>query len=147
MNHYAVDLAQTVLIAHDDADLRDLYREFLAKHGYEVETSSDGLDCLKKLRMATPAVLVLDLELRWGGDGILAWLREENPSHEVSIILTATAGRPRAFAHFIEPPVVDFLLKPFALTALLEKVRSAVAEGTPRGPSQPYRVCPEFFIG
>jgi hypothetical protein len=43
-----------------------------------VETASDGLDCLKKLRRATPAALVLDLKLHWGGgDGVLAWLRED----------------------------------------------------------------------
>jgi DNA-binding NtrC family response regulator len=147
MNHYAVDLAQTVLIAQGDADLCDLYGKFLTKHGYEVKTSSDGLDCLKKLRRATPAVLVLDLELLWGGDGILAWLREENPAYGIPVILTATAGSPQDFAHFIEPPVVGFLLKPIAPIALLEKVRTAVAEATSRAPSQRRRDGPEFFIG
>ena len=89
----------------------------------------------------TPAALVLDLELRWGGgDGILAWLREENPAHGIPVILTGTAKYPQAFASFIEPPVVDYLPKPFALTALLEKVRSAVAENR-------HHVCPELFIG
>ena len=126
MSHYAVDLAQTVLIAHSDAELCDLYRQFLTKHGYEVETCSDGLDCLKKLRRATPGVLVLDLELRWGGDGILAWLREKNPTHGIPVILAARAGCPQTFLSFIEPPVVDYIPNLCALTALLEKVRSAI---------------------
>ena len=127
MNHYAVDLSQTVLIAHGDAELCDLYRQFLTKHGYTVETSSDGLDCMKKLRTAAPAVLVLDLELRWGGDGMLAWLREENPAHGIPVILTARAGYHQAFLGFIEPPVVNYIPNLFALAALLEKVRSAIA--------------------
>jgi DNA-binding response OmpR family regulator len=125
---HAIDLAKTVLIAQGDAEMCDLYRQFLTKHGYHVETSSDGLDCMKKLRVWTPAVLVLDLELRWGGDGILAWLREENPAHGLPVILTARAGYPQAFLSFIEPPVVDHIPNLFALTVLLEKVRSAVAE-------------------
>ena len=52
-----------------------------------------------------------------------------------------------ADADSIEPPVVDYLPKPFALSALLEKVRSAVAENRPREPSNRHRDCPELFIG
>jgi DNA-binding NtrC family response regulator len=148
MKHVATFLAQTLLIADGDAELCDLYRQFLTKRGYEVETSSDGLNCLRKLRQVTPAAIVLDLELRWGGgDGILAWLREEYPAHGIPVILTATVGYPQAFASFNEPPVVDYLPKPFGLTTLLEKVRSAVAEKIQREPSNRHRACPERFIG
>jgi len=113
MNRHALVLAQTLLIAQGDAALCDLYRQFLAKHGYAVETSSDGLDCLRKLRQVTPAALVLDLELRWGGgDGILAWLREANQAHGIPVILTAAAGYPHALASFVGPPVVDYLPEP-----------------------------------
>ena len=71
-------MKQTMLIADGDAELCDHYRNFATEHGYDVETSSDGLDCVRKLRQVTPTVLVLDMELRWGGgDGVLGWLREE----------------------------------------------------------------------
>ena len=56
-------MKQTLLIADGDAELCDLYRRFLAERGYEVGSSSNGLDCLRKLRQVTPAALVLDLEL------------------------------------------------------------------------------------
>jgi len=127
-------MKQTLLIADGDAELCDLYQRFLVERGYEVETSSDGLDCLRKLRQLTPAALVLDLELHWGGgDGVLAWLREENLTHGIPVILTATAGYSQSFADFIEPPVVEYLPKPFTLTVLLERVRSAVATTAQNG--------------
>jgi len=136
-----------LLIADGDAELCDIYRRFLTDRGYEVETSSDGLDCLMKLRQVTPAALVLDLQLRWGGgDGVLAWLREENLMPGVPVILTATADYPLDLAAFKDPPVVDYLSKPFAVTALLESVRSAVGR---REPSNLNRVAgaSELFIG
>jgi DNA-binding NtrC family response regulator len=143
-------MKQTLLIADGDAELCDLYQRFLTDRGYEVETSSDGLDCLRMLHQMTPAALVLDRELLWGGgDGVLAWLREESPTHGIPVILTATAGYPQEFTEFIEPPVADYLPKPFALTALLESVRSAVAKKGRSEPSNLHRipVYSELFIG
>jgi DNA-binding NtrC family response regulator len=106
-----------------------------------METSLDGLDCLEKLRRVEPAVLELDPEVRWGGgDGVLAWMREESLMPCIPVILTATAGYPKDFAEFIEPPVVDYLPKPFALNALLESVRSVVEEKGRGEPSKLNRV-------
>jgi DNA-binding NtrC family response regulator len=141
-------MKQTLLIADGDAELCDLYQRFLTDRGYEVETSSDGLDCLRMLHQMTPAALVLDRELLWGGgDGVLAWLREESLMPGIPVILTATAGYAQDFAEFIEPRVVAYLRKPFALTALLECVRSAVANKGRREPSNLHRVYSELFIG
>ena len=69
-------MKRTLLIAESGAELRDIYRSFLSESGFEVNTTSDGLSCLEELHQASPAILVLDRELRWGGaDGMLAWLR------------------------------------------------------------------------
>ncbi len=56
-----------LLIADRNGESCEVYRRFLTERGYEVETSTDGLDCLAKLRQVRPVVLVLDLELLWGG--------------------------------------------------------------------------------
>jgi DNA-binding response OmpR family regulator len=124
---------KNLLIADGDAELRDVYRGFFVRQGFDVETASDGLDCVEKLRRATPAVLVLNLELRWGGaDGVLAWLREENAKSGIPVVLTTTADYPPQMAALTEPPVVDYVGKPVALTALLESVQLAVGR-TGRG--------------
>lgn len=142
-------MKQNLLIADGDAELCDVYRKFLTERGYEVATSSDGLDCLRKLRALAPAVLVLDLELCWGGgDGVLAWLREENRAPAVSVVLTATACSPPDVAEHSAPPVVGYLPKPFGLTALLETVRVAVAKGQEAARKVSFGPpSPEFFIG
>jgi DNA-binding response OmpR family regulator len=125
----------TLLIAESDAELRDAYRRFLTGRGYDLETAADGLDCLEKLRRVTPAVLVLDRGLRWGGaDGVLAWLREERAASGIAVMLTSTASYPPDTAGDIEPPVVGLLPKPFVLTALLESVRVLMARTRREGP-------------
>lgn len=134
-------MEQRLLIADRDTELCEVFRRLLTERGYEVETSTDGLDCLAKLRQWTPAVLVLDLELPWaGGDGVLALLRAESPAPRIPVLLTATAAAPAHMAEVNEPPVVGYLPKPLALTALLESVRSAVARRGRREASNLNRV-------
>ena len=90
----------------------------------------DGLHGARKLRQVTPAVLVLDMELRWGGgDGVLGWLREEPQFLPGRVVLTTTAAVPAHMLDSLAPlngkseekgPVVKTLTKPFPLSALLD---------------------------
>jgi DNA-binding response OmpR family regulator len=140
----------TLLIAEGDAGLRAVYQRFLSERGYDVQTASDGLDCLEKLRRVRPVVLVLDRELRWGGgDGVLAWLREEHAACKIPVVLTATVGSAPDVAADIRPPVVRFLFKPFALATLLASVRGVVAARGHEEPYQPNRVAdrPDSSLG
>jgi DNA-binding response OmpR family regulator len=118
-----------LLIAEANVEYCDLYGRFAAECGYEVETASDGLSCVEKLRQFKPEVLVLDLELTWGGgDGVLAWLRERKGSLDVRVVLTAVPEGSEAIPGDLEPPIVGFLPKPFLLVQLLDQVRSALAD-------------------
>lgn len=138
----------TLLIAEDDVELCELYQRFFTQRGYDVETAADGLDCQALLLRLTPSVVILDLELRWGGgDGVLAWLREERGLLDVPVILTATAGY-TVTAQDTGPPVVKVLTKPFALTALLESVRAATAVKRETTPDfQLAGLGPELYLG
>ena len=136
-----------LLVADRDAELRRLYESYLRANGYDVIPALHGLDCLGKLRRLAPAALLLDLELCWGGgDGVLAWLREEGAAYTVPVIVTATA---RSALPAAEPPIVSVLPKPFTPSALLESVRVALAR---KGREQPptrrsAAACSELYIG
>lgn len=122
-------MKREVLIAESHPELREMYQRSLLEGGFAVRSASDGLDCLEKLRRRSPAVLVLDGELRWGGaDGVLAWLREEESMSEVAVVLTGLAGHSALGAADLHPPVTRFLAKPFGMRVLLDCVRGALAE-------------------
>lgn len=117
-----------LLIACRELEWRELYESYFTDLDYEVETSCDGLDCLAKLRQAAPAILVLDLELPWGGgDGILAWLREERSAPQIPVLLMGPTASNPTCPPCQESPVLDYLCKPVGLTRLLISVRSAFA--------------------
>src|SRR6516225_9127502 len=101
-------MSQTLLLAEGDPDLRFVYRQFLTARGFAVETAANGLDCLEMLRRTKPAAIVLDRELHWGGgDGVLAWLREQQTPPRIPVVLTGTRGFRLGDA--AAPPVVKVL--------------------------------------
>ena len=107
-------MKQTMLIADGDAELCDMYQKYVKDHGYDVETSSDGMDCVRKLRQVTPDVLVLDLEILWGGgDGVLGWLRDEPTYLPSRVLLTSAVASAQFLSSLVSPPVVKALTKPF----------------------------------
>jgi DNA-binding response OmpR family regulator len=143
-------MRRTLLIADGDTQLCDLYAMLLADYGYDVDTVSDGLECLEKLRQSTPDAIILDLDLLWGGsDGVVDWIRDECPASNTSVILTASAEVAQEFADALEPPVVACLAKPFAMKTLLDTVRVALASnGRKRRSISPnVRTAVELMVG
>jgi DNA-binding response OmpR family regulator len=125
-------MAPSVVVAHADRDLCDLYRGFLSHHGWQVRTSGTGLECLAQLRQSLPHFLVLDMHLPWGGaDGLLAVMRDDPGFARVPVILTSTRTSPEAVSRLASPPVVQTLWKPFSLSALLERMLSGLGHGQP----------------
>lgn len=124
-------MTQTLLIAEGDAHLCDIYRRYLTERGYDVETAGDGLDCLAKIQRRTPAAVVLDRALLWGGgDGVLACLREESATAGMPVILTSPGGRSADVSQDVTPSNVSLLQKPIALGDLLASVHGALAKNT-----------------
>jgi CheY-like chemotaxis protein len=68
-----------VLVAVPNEAALASYREVLTRNGFEVDTTTNGLDCVAKLRCLRPDVLALDPDLPWGeNDGVLSVMQEES---------------------------------------------------------------------
>ena len=116
-----------VLIAGSDSQLCDVYQKFLRECGFEADIAHDALDCIRKLQQRTPAAVVLDRQILWGGsDGVLCWLREERPLSQIPVIVTATGDKPNGGDQDEKPPVIKVLAKQSDLAGLLESVAAAV---------------------
>ena len=95
-----------VLLAEADRELRATYAGFLADHGLRAEMADSGLQCVAKLRRQVPDLLVLDLDLPWGGgDGVLGFLHEEPQFLPNRIVLTASPESSGVLNGLALPPV------------------------------------------
>jgi CheY-like chemotaxis protein len=77
-----------LLVADDDVRRRHELRRFFADGGFLVASAGNGLECLAKLRAMEPDVLVIALEIPWGGgDGVIARLNDGLPVGRKPVVL------------------------------------------------------------
>ncbi len=81
-------LTHRILVAEDEADIRELLRLALSGAGYEVETAPDGAAALDQARVHPPSLVVTDLRMpRVNGLGLIRSLRAEPSLVRIPVIL------------------------------------------------------------
>jgi CheY-like chemotaxis protein len=77
-----------LLIADNDARCRGELRRFFSNSGFLVAAVANGLECLAELVALEPDVLVIAMEIPWGGgDGVMARLNDGLPIRSRPLIL------------------------------------------------------------
>jgi DNA-binding NtrC family response regulator len=110
-----------VLIVEDNADLREMYEEILAMAGHGALLAESGQEALELLASARPAVILLDLGVEGGGEGLLATIRARPELEGMAVILASGA---RDLAEWAEKlGAAAYLQKPFMHDALIEAVQ------------------------
>jgi two-component sensor histidine kinase/FixJ family two-component response regulator len=115
-----------VLIADDNADMRDYVERMLSAH-YDVESVGTGMDALRVIRKRRPDLLLSDVMMPVR-DGF-ALLREIRSNPELKslpvILLSARAGE-EAKIEGLEAGADDYLIKPFSAQELLARVNANI---------------------
>ncbi len=114
---------ETILLVDDERNILDLARMYLVRDGFNIETSTDGVDALEKIRKDQPALVVLDLMLpRLDGLEICRTLRGEN--NQVPIILLTARDEDVDKILGLELGADDYMTKPFNPRELAARVKA-----------------------
>ena len=117
-----------MLLADDNADLRDYISRLLADHGYEVETVADGEAALAALRARRPDILVTDVMMpRLDGFGLLMAVREDASLRDLPIVMLSARAGDDAKVEGLDAGADDYLTKPFSARELLARVAAIIA--------------------
>lgn len=113
---------QTILIADDEANIRELARMYLEKEGYQVMTVTDGRQALAQFKQSPPDLLVLDLMMP-EIDGWEVCRRVRLEGNLPIIMLTARDDDIDKIVG-LEMGADDYLTKPFNPRELVARVRA-----------------------
>jgi len=125
-----------ILLAEDDARLADTVAAYLRRDGFAVDTVPDGRSALVEAAVTGYDVLILDLNLP-DGDGIEVCRRLRARGVASRILMATARDAVRDRVAGLGSGADDYLVKPYALEELRERVRALLR--------RPMHVMPEIL--
>ena len=123
--------SKKILVVDDEQNIRELAKMYLAKEGYEVITSEDGLEAMAEFQQQKPDLIVLDLML----PGIDGWevCRRVRAEGNTPIIMSTARDDDIDKIVGLEMGADDYITKPFNPRELVARVRAILRRVTPAG--------------
>jgi PAS domain S-box-containing protein len=121
----AAGTGQLVLLADDNADMRNYVRRLLRAAGFRVEAVSDGAEALARARRHRPDLVLSDVMMpNLDGFGLLAALRRDPALNDIPVLLLSARAGEEAKVEGLSSGADDYLTKPFSARELLARVRA-----------------------
>ncbi len=112
-----------ILIADDDADIRDLVGYRLERSGCDVHRAADGEEALRLAREHSPDVCVLDVMMpKRDGLGVTRELRSHVETERLPVVLLTARVADDDVARGFDAGADDYLRKPFSPQELASRV-------------------------
>ena len=114
-----------VLVVDDDPRTLRFVRDALTQAGYAPLATADPGELARIVRTQRPCLVLLDLMLPGGADGIE--LLETVPElADLPVIFISAYGRDETVARALERGAADYLVKPFSATELTARIQAAL---------------------
>jgi signal transduction histidine kinase/DNA-binding response OmpR family regulator len=120
----AAEGASRVLVADDNADMRDYVAKLLSQK-FRVECVADGLAALEAARRKRPDLILSDIMMTGlDGFGLLHEIRSDADLRTIPVILLSARAGEEARVEGITAGADDYLVKPFGARELMARVES-----------------------
>jgi DNA-binding response OmpR family regulator len=117
--------AKTVLVADDDADIRELVAYRMTRSGYAVLQASNGEEALELVTAELPDLAILDVMMpRLDGFEVVRRLRAQEETARIPIILLTARAQDADVARGFGAGADDYIRKPFSPQELAMRVQA-----------------------
>lgn len=113
-----------ILIADDEAEIRDVLRLYLEKDGYEVAEAADGVEAMEKIKKEHPDLAILDIMMP-GLDGYRV-LRNIRESNNMPVIMLSAKDSDADKILGLDLGADDYITKPFGPLEAVARVNSNI---------------------
>lgn len=116
-----------VLVADDNADMREYLSRLLRSAGYQVTAVTDGEAALDAIRGAGADLVISDVMMpRLDGLDLVAALRADARTAAVPVLLLSARAGEEASIEGLRSGADDYMVKPFSAAELLARARASV---------------------
>jgi two-component system, OmpR family, response regulator MprA len=128
---------ERVLVVDDDPPLRRMLERTLTAEGFQVSVAGDGGAALVAVERAAPDVIVLDVAMpAIDGLAVCRRLRAKGLGTPILMLTARDAVADRVSG--LEAGADDYLVKPFAVSELIARLRALRRRGRPSEPRLTY---------
>ncbi|UCE99527.1 MAG: response regulator [Planctomycetota bacterium] len=121
-----------ILIVDDEPDLVQTLQERLEINGYDVVTANNGKEGLEKVVQEKPHIILLDVIMPvMDGLEMLEALRKHPESKDTAVIMLTARSQRQDIVRARACDVQAYLVKPFDLRELIEKIENIVGKRKP----------------
>ena len=127
-----------ILVVEDMPQIRGLLEVTLRFEGFPVESASDGLEALEKIKEIKPALVITDILMpKMDGFSLIFHLRKNPETRNVPVIfLSATYVTKEDKDFALSLGALRFLEKPVDTSEFLLTIGEILAEGVPQPPPE-----------
>jgi len=116
-----------ILVVDDEPNIVQTLQDRLEMNEYQVVTAGNGREGLEKVEQEKPDVILLDVIMPiMDGHEMLEMLRKQPGGRDVSVIMLTARSQTQDIARANACGIDDYIVKPFDLSELLEKIESVV---------------------
>ncbi len=126
MKYMAVATKATVLVVDDEEGILETLSGILEDEGYEVATASSGEQALKLVRELSPDVILLDIWMPQGIDGLKTLKGIKESAQESAVIMISGHANIDLAVQATKLGAYDFLEKPLSLEKVLILIQRAI---------------------
>jgi len=113
-----------ILIAEDERDIRDLVTFTLKYAGFEVVAVSNGQEAVTTAQREKPDLILMDgrMPILSGYEACEHILADEE-TKDIPVVFLSAKGQEAEIQEGLKAGAVEYLLKPFAPTELIDQVK------------------------
>ena len=122
-------LKASIVVVDDSDELASMLVMFLRRRGYRLERASDGLEGVELVRRVRPDLVLLDITMpKLDGMGALIQIKSDPKTAHIPVLMCTDHSMIHDVEKCFGHGAVGYILKPFELDKVLEKVRSVLKE-------------------
>ncbi len=118
-------MSKTILVVDDAAFMRMMIRDILAREGYAIHEAVNGRDAIEKYGEVRPDLVTMDITMP-ELDGIEALREIKRVDPAARVLMVSAMGQQKMIVEALEAGALDFLVKPFQPTKVLETVKKCL---------------------
>lgn len=118
-------MSKTILVVDDAVFMRMMVRDILGREGYVIHEAVNGRDAVEKFEEIRPDLVTMDITMpEMDGVAALKAIRAVHP--DARILMVSAMGQQNLIIEALAEGAIDFLIKPFQPTKVLETVKKCL---------------------